>query len=194
MAANVNFYTVDPSLAFQADNTTMTWWWILGDNFSYWGFSVRPFNANNRVSLTNITTQSDNDLVQTTFLQVLRAARRFESDISVRGWLLGIASMMARRHRRSLGRLAKRVRTWATIPRAPQLTPDDALVQRHAGLRLGRALAALSPKKREAFVLVTLEGMSGEEAAAALGVPINTIWTRLHHARRELRERIGEDR
>jgi len=133
------------------------------------------------------------DLVQTTFLQVLRAARRFEPDISVRGWLLGIASMMARRHRRSLGRLAKRIRTWATIPRTPQPTPDDALTQRHAGLRLQRALAALPPKKREAFVLVTLEGMSGEEAAEALGVPINTIWTRLHHARRELRERIGED-
>lgn len=140
------------------------------------------------------STADIDDLVQTTFLQVLRAARRFESDISVRGWLLGIASMMARRHRRSLGRLAKRVRIWATIPRAPQLTPDDTLAQRHAGLRLERALAALPPKKREAFVLVTLEGMSGEEAAEALGVPINTIWTRLHHARRELRERIGEDR
>jgi RNA polymerase sigma-70 factor (ECF subfamily) len=134
------------------------------------------------------------DLVQTTFLQVLRAARRFESNISVRSWLLGIASMMARRHRRSLGRLAKRIRTWATIPRWPEIMPDEALQQRHARLRLRRALDALSPKKREAFVLVTLEGMSGEEAAEALGVPVNTIWTRLHHARRELREHIGDDR
>ena len=70
MAANVNFYTVNPALAFQADNTVQTWWWILGDNYSYWGFSVRPYQANNRVSLTNVTTQSDNDLVQTTFLTV----------------------------------------------------------------------------------------------------------------------------
>jgi RNA polymerase sigma factor (sigma-70 family) len=131
------------------------------------------------------------DLVQNTFLQVLRAVRRFDPGVSVRSWLLGIASMMARRHRRSLGRLTKRIRSWATIPRGPGLTPDEALAERQAELRLSRALDALSTKKREAFVLVTLEGMSGEEAAVALGVPVNTIWTRLHHARRELREMVG---
>ena len=53
--------------------------------------------------------------------------------------------------------------------------------------------AALSEKKREAFVLVTLEGLSGEEAAQALGVPVNTLWTRLHHARLELSAAIGEE-
>jgi RNA polymerase sigma-70 factor (ECF subfamily) len=42
------------------------------------------------------------------------------------------------------------------------------------------------------FVLVTLEGMSGEEASAVLGIPINTVWTRLHHARRALRAALEE--
>lgn len=131
------------------------------------------------------------DLVQNTFLQVLRAVRRFDPHVSVRSWLLGIASMMARRHHRSLGRLTKRIRSWATIPRGPGITPDEALEERQAEMRLERALDSLSAKKREAFVLVTLEGMSGEEAAVALGVPVNTVWTRLHHARRELRAMVG---
>jgi hypothetical protein len=70
MAANVNFYGADPNACFQDDNTVITWSWLLGDNYSYWGFSVRPYQANMRVSLTNVTTQSDNDLVHTTFLTV----------------------------------------------------------------------------------------------------------------------------
>ena len=70
MAANVNFYGADPNVCFQADNTTATWSWVLGDNNSYWGFSVRPFQANNLVALNAVATQSDNDLVQTTFLTV----------------------------------------------------------------------------------------------------------------------------
>jgi RNA polymerase sigma factor (sigma-70 family) len=129
------------------------------------------------------------DLVQATFLQVLRAARHFEPRISVRGWLLGIGAMMARRQRRSLLRTDRRLRTWATIPRGGGAPTDDAL---DVGLRITRALAALSEKKREAFLLVTLEGMSGEEAAVALGVPVKTIWTRLHHARLELRQLFQE--
>ena len=46
-------------------------------------------------------------------------------------------------------------------------------------------LERMSPKKREVFALFELEGLSGEEIAARIGVPVNTVWTRLHHARRE---------
>jgi RNA polymerase sigma-70 factor (ECF subfamily) len=55
------------------------------------------------------------------------------------------------------------------------------------------ALARLSAKRREAFVLVTLEGTTGEDAAAALGISINTLWTRLHHARRDLRGWVHQE-
>jgi RNA polymerase sigma-70 factor (ECF subfamily) len=55
-----------------------------------------------------------------------------------------------------------------------------------------RALFELSPKKREVFVLVALEGLSGEEVATTLGIPVNTVWTRLHHARSELRHALEE--
>jgi DNA-directed RNA polymerase specialized sigma24 family protein len=39
---------------------------------------------------------------------------------------------------------------------------------------------------------VTLEGMSGEEAARVLRIPVKTVWTRLHHARLELRAALSE--
>jgi RNA polymerase sigma factor (sigma-70 family) len=175
----------DAALVFQIGNGDLE---ALGILFDRHEDAVARFLNRMGVSPADI-----DDLVQNTFLQVIRAVKRFDPRVSVRSWLLGIASMMARRHRRSLGRLTKRIRSWATIPRGQGLTPDQALEERQAELRLTRALDALSAKKREAFVLVTLEGMSGEEAAVALGVPVNTIWTRLHHARRELREMVGAE-
>ena len=130
------------------------------------------------------------DLVQETFLDVLRAAPRFDASlcVSAKAWLYGLAMMVARRHRRMVARMLARVERWARDFRAPSPPSPEACVLLSAEAeRAGRALDTLSPKKREAFVLVTLEGMSGDEAAAALSVPVATVWTRLHHARLELR-------
>jgi RNA polymerase sigma factor (sigma-70 family) len=135
------------------------------------------------------------DLVQATFLELLRAAPRFQRDLSVRSWLLGLSAIMARRHRRALARAAARLLGWATWGRLESpLTPADALNREQELLEFQAAFQRLAPKKREVFTLVVLEGLSGEEAAGALGVPVNTVWTRLHHARRELREALKETR
>jgi RNA polymerase sigma-70 factor (ECF subfamily) len=134
------------------------------------------------------------DLLQFTFLQVIRAAPKFDRRFSVRSWLIGIAFMMARRHRRSLRLNLLHVSAWVnglTLP--AQETPDQAFAVREAEQRVVAAFERLTPKRREAFVLVAVEGVSGEEAAAALGIPLNTLWTRLHHARRELREKLSEE-
>ncbi len=134
------------------------------------------------------------DLVQQTFLEVPRASHAYDGRLSARPWLLGIAVTMARRHRRSFARMTARLRALAVALHVPRPdTPADSLEGHEAEARVARALASLSPSKREAFVLVTLEGATGEEAAALLGVPVNTVWTRLHHARKELRARLGKD-
>jgi RNA polymerase sigma-70 factor (ECF subfamily) len=140
-----------------------------------------------------VSASDADDLVQATFLEVPRAATRFDPQHAASSWLLGITTIMVRRHRRSLVRTAARLVAWARISRPePPATPAAIAEGGAAQRRVVRALERLAPKKREAFVLVTLEGMSGEEAAAALGVPLNTLWTRLHHARRELRAALEE--
>jgi RNA polymerase sigma-70 factor, ECF subfamily len=131
------------------------------------------------------------DLVQATFLEVVKAAPRFDETLPLVSWLYGLASIMARRHRRSLARTAQRLLGWANHMLMEPIKSPAADVEREQELaRLGAAFERLSPKKREVFVLVMLEGLSGEEAARALQVPVNTVWTRLHHARRELREAL----
>jgi DNA-directed RNA polymerase specialized sigma24 family protein len=44
----------------------------------------------------------------------------------------------------------------------------------------------MSDKRRETLVLFEVEGYSGQEIAALQGVPVKTVWTRLHHARKDL--------
>lgn len=135
------------------------------------------------------------DLVQATFLEVVRASQRFDPHHAARSWLLGVATIMVRRHRRSLARAAARAAAWAGVLRVrakTQPSPAD-LLERDGELRaFVAALDGLSAKKREVFVLVTLEGLSGQQVAEVLGIPVNTVWTRLHHARRDLRAALEE--
>lgn len=155
----------------------------LGVLFDHYGDDVHRFLVRIGIPSSDV-----DDLVQQTFLDVLGAAGRFRADATVKPWLFGIAAMVARRHRRDVGRMFDRLRRWALEPALESpATPDECFELRAQTMRAQRALEALSPRKREAFVLVVLEGLAGEEVATALGVPVATVWTRVHHARRELR-------
>jgi RNA polymerase sigma-70 factor (ECF subfamily) len=64
-------------------------------------------------------------------------------------------------------------------------TPERVALRRDAEQHVGRILARMSQKKRDVFALFELEGLPGEEIAAQLQIPVDTVWTRLHHARIE---------
>ena len=57
--------------------------------------------------------------------------------------------------------------------------------------RFDRALLRLSPKQRVVVLMVDAEGLSGEEVAQALGLPLGTVWTRLHYGRARLRDALA---
>jgi RNA polymerase sigma factor (sigma-70 family) len=131
------------------------------------------------------------DLVQSTFLDVPGAAIRFDPRWAPKTWLLGLAAMVVRRHRRSAQRQAARLAAWASEPWKRSFPEEDA--ERHdAAQRAVLALRRLSHKKREVFVMLVFEDLSGDEAARALGVPVATVWTRMHHARRDLQGLLKE--
>jgi RNA polymerase sigma-70 factor (ECF subfamily) len=128
------------------------------------------------------------DLVHATFLAAAKAANRYDGRPSCRPWLVGIAVRLLRRRRRAFATLLAVVRAfhgaqpWTADPRAALLARND----------LTRALVRLSEGKRIVLLMAEVEGWSSPEIAAALGVPIGTVWSRLHAARRELREALEE--
>lgn len=147
------------------------------------------------ISRLGVSPADVDDLVQLTFLEAMRGAEQYDGREHAKPWLAGIAIMMVRRHRRSLGRLVQRLATWAREPAGEKIesTPAEQYETNEMAHRAHRALAQLSDKKREVFILVALEGLPGDQVAAALSIPVATVWTRLHHARLDLRKLMAEE-
>jgi RNA polymerase sigma factor (sigma-70 family) len=127
------------------------------------------------------------DIIQTVFLRVLRVAVSFDpASPSARAWLYAITARVVQERRRALRRWTAALLALGEQPVRKTRPVSDARHDLDAGL------AHLSVAKRTVLLLAEVEGFSCEEIAGLLAIPIGTVWTRLHHARRELR-RFHED-
>jgi len=137
------------------------------------------------------------DLVAEAFLAAYRDRARFDPDRGeVRSWLFGIATNLARRHRRSELRGLAAVARAAGLALVPADEPGRRVPERvDAAERVARmagALAALPPGDRDVLLLTAWGGLTSVEVAAALAVPVGTVRSRLHRVRRHLRAVLGE--
>jgi RNA polymerase sigma-70 factor (ECF subfamily) len=120
------------------------------------------------------------ELVQETFLAVLRAATRYEPRALFRTYLYGIASLqLAAERRRGAHRVAILDLTSADPPAAGNTEGAVAVRQ---------ALEKLAPEEREVLMLREYDQLSYAEIAALQRVPINTVRSRLFRARLALKE------
>ena len=97
---------------------------------------------------------------------------------------------LLRRRRHGLGRLFAVLSSLHVV----KATTADPRPRLDARGDLERALKELSEAKRITLLLAEVEGLSCPEIAAALAVPVGTVWTRLHAARRELRRALDGGR
>jgi RNA polymerase sigma-70 factor (ECF subfamily) len=128
------------------------------------------------------------DIVQTVFLRVVRIAHTFDARVpSARPWLFAITARVVLERRRSLRRWAAALVSLSAhaVPAAKNLG--------EARSDLEQGLKALTVAKRTVLVLAEVEGFTSDEIASMLEIPVGTVWTRLHHARRELRRFCEED-
>ena len=131
------------------------------------------------------------DVVQNTFIEAYRSARRFRGDAAVKTWLFGIAANLVRAQRRSEHRRASATTALASVPtRAPSVNEMITIEQQRRWL--AAAIDSLTPALREVYVLCVIEELPGREAAAALGIREASLWRRLSDARAALRAAIEE--
>lgn len=78
-----------------------------------------------------------------------------------------------------------------TVLEAEGGSPEDEVLRREFWEQLRRGLDGLPEEQREAVVLCDLEGMSYEEMADVMGVPIGTVRSRIFRGRRALQERLA---
>jgi RNA polymerase sigma-70 factor, ECF subfamily len=134
------------------------------------------------------------DLAQEVFLVVRRRLGDFDGR-NVAGWLYRIASRQVWQHRRR--RWVQKVfstRPALNIEDIPdsQGGADTAFETKEKRRQLERIVSRMSEKRRVVFMLFEVEGYSGEEIADTLDVPINTVWTRLHHARKDFFAQLAQ--
>jgi RNA polymerase sigma-70 factor (ECF subfamily) len=136
------------------------------------------------------------DLAQEIFLVVRRKLDRFDGG-NLAGWLYRIAQLTVRDHkRRAWFKNLMLRRRQVDLEKVEMTAPGPAARYEEAeNRRLLQALVAgMSEKLRSAFVLFEIEGYSGEEIARIQDIPLGTVWTRLHLARKEFWRLLGKQR
>jgi RNA polymerase sigma-70 factor, ECF subfamily len=135
------------------------------------------------------------DLVSETFLLAFRGRTGYTPGRApVRAWLFGIATNLVRRHARdeerryrAFGRAAGHVESTTELGEVAGRVDAQALRG-----ELADALAALPRAELDVLLLWTYPQLSYAEIAAALGVPVGTVRSRLHRARGKVRTRLDD--
>jgi RNA polymerase sigma-70 factor (ECF subfamily) len=129
------------------------------------------------------------DATQEVFLVVHRRLAEFEGRSSEKTWLYGIALRVASEFRRWNRRKNQHDPLPDTVVAAGD-DPHDHAERREAARLLDRMLDAIPEERRNVFVLMELEGFSAPEVAAALSIPVNTVYSRLRLARADFERAV----
>jgi RNA polymerase sigma-70 factor (ECF subfamily) len=138
------------------------------------------------VRLLGAPSESADDATQDVFLVAHRRLNDFQARSSVRTWLFAIALRVVSDHRRSRRRRLRLLERAHSIEPEPSLTPLDRAVSAQTRGIMLRAIERLRDEQRVVFVLTEIEELSAPEIASALDINLNTVYSRLRAARREI--------
>jgi RNA polymerase sigma-70 factor (ECF subfamily) len=141
------------------------------------------------------------DVVQQTYLQAFAHLVDFRGEASLRTWLTRIAlndALQRRRRQRStveldqLDTARERIRSDVVLSSLITPTPEQAAARSQVREILERAVDDLPPAFRTVLIMRDVEEVSVDETANILAIKPETVRTRLHRARRMLRDSLGE--
>ena len=127
------------------------------------------------------------DMAQDVFLRVHRGLRHFRGDARLSTWIGRIVLNVCADQRAPREVSLDETRPGAPVP-AAMITTDRSFGDLEVNDRIAKALARLSERSRLVLSLYYFAGRGYEEIADALQVPLGTVKTHLHRAKRELRE------
>lgn len=185
---NLPMSTPDPGAGLDAD-TPLIERTLEGDLRAFEQLVARHQDIVYRVAARIVGPEHAEDVSQDTFLRAFHRLQKFRGESSFRTWLLQIT------HNAALDELARmnRRRLADEQPQDPidedaSRQPATELEQRERQQRLQRKLGLMRPEYRGLLVLRDLEGLSYNEIADILDMPLGSVKGRLHRARDELIE------
>jgi RNA polymerase sigma factor (sigma-70 family) len=159
----------------------------LADAFAIWGTMVHAFCA------SRVGRDAADDLTQQVFVAAWRGRANFDPDRGVvPGWLIGIARNLAnrsfRRNREIPTADAPKEDSVLVAEAVPVPDGPDAVADR---LLLGAALQRLGDDQRRTLELGYLEGLTQQEVADRLGLPLGTVKSHQRRGLQRLRQALG---
>lgn len=135
------------------------------------------------------------DVAQEVFIVVRRKLGSFVGG-SLPAWIYRIARLTASDYRRRawFRRVVFLADGFSSELSQTERGPEEELQRREAAVELERLLDKLSRVRRRAFVLFEIEGYSCGEIAELEQIPLNTVYTRLHHARQDFLRYLSKDK
>jgi RNA polymerase sigma factor (sigma-70 family) len=136
------------------------------------------------------------DVVAEVFLIAYRTRRRYNrARLDATPWLYGIATNVIRRHRDVEARVHREAAAWIRADGAAIRDDFAERVAERADARavvqaLASTLARMSPRHRDVLFLFA-SGLDHDQVAAALGLPLGTVRSRLHRARAKIRQALS---
>ena len=135
--------------------------------------------------------QDAEDIVQESFLKAFKAQASFRGS-EAKTWMLSIVRNTALDfRRRDKSGIAVSMGDQGYEPRDDSPDPERVLLDRSRREQVRQAISHLEPDFREVIVLREMEGLSYKEIAAALGIPMGTVMSRLSRARNLLLEELS---
>lgn len=133
------------------------------------------------------------ELAQEAFIKAFRALPAFRGEASFKTWITRIAVNTSNSYFES--KQYKQMRQTETLDPIHHDQPVEHAADESLEISLfRRALTSLTPKLRDALILVGLEGKRYEEAANVLGIPVGTVRSRLNKARLAMRDEVARFR
>jgi RNA polymerase sigma-70 factor, ECF subfamily len=166
-----------------------------GDRGAFESLVARHGDALFRYAIRTCRSERDGeDALQDGLLAAWRGSGTFRGEASARTWLFQVVIHACRRRQRRRAGAPERHDGLEAAEgvAAEQRAADDRVADAQMAAALEQALSGMDEEAREVLLLRDVEGLSGEEAAAALGIGLAAMKSRLHRARLALKERVEE--
>jgi RNA polymerase sigma factor (sigma-70 family) len=164
--------------------------WRAGDNRAGSSLVKRHFAALHRFFAGKVQAHAE-DLIQQTFEACIEAKDRFREESSFRAYLFGLARFQLYMYFRKSARSASVDFTTTSICDLAA-SPSTLFARRQEERLIHVALQQIPVEQQIALELTYWEGLSGPEIAIALGIPENTVYSRLRRAKELLRTVLAE--
>lgn len=138
------------------------------------------------------------DVAQEAFVKAFRGLPKFKGDSAFYTWFFRITMNLSLDRKRQRAARVRAMGTddvppeeWERTAVSTEPDPADEAAGTERRARIAQALGTLSEQHRSIIILSDIQGLAYREIAEVLGIPMGTVMSRLHHARKRLRTALG---